>query len=157
MADSAYITKAKARFTKKFFKDPKSKCWIWTAIINKGGYGLFLFDRKDLLAHRVAYQLFVGNIPSGKLVCHTCDVRNCVNPEHLFIGTHLDNSHDMTRKGRAPDRKGVNHPHTKLTNEDIFFIRENKKTMSSKELSRRFKVSTTQINRILSKECWGHI
>ena len=104
------------RFETKFEPITESGCWIWMAGRFDTGYGSFWLNGTDVRAHRVAYELYVGAIPEGMWVLHRCDIRECVNPDHLFLGTHQDNMDDMARKGRHANsikthcRKG--HPYT---------------------------------------------
>ncbi len=88
---------------REFFKNVQktNTCWLWTGITNRGGYGSF----KGKGAHRVILQLHGKEIPKGMVVCHKCDVRNCVRPEHLVIGTPWDNVKDMYRKNRQDQNK----------------------------------------------------
>ena len=81
----------------------ESGCWLWTGYTCDTGYGKINLGGKNgriVYTHRLAYELFHGPIPDGHSVCHTCDVRNCINPSHLFAGTQQQNMDDMVSKGR---------------------------------------------------------
>ncbi len=82
-------------------------CWLWTGIILESGYGQFWGNGKKHRAHRFSWELANGPIPDDLIVCHSCDVRACVNPEHLWLGTTLDNQRDCVAKGRK--RTGDEH------------------------------------------------
>lgn len=89
----------KERFLAKVNKT--KTCWLWTGHIHKNtGYGCFGFNGENIGAHRVSYELFVGPITDGLYVLHHCDVKNCIRPSHLFLGTAEDNSRDAASKGR---------------------------------------------------------
>lgn len=82
------------------YRRTRSGCWLWTGGVASDGYGKLKRRQKTLRAHRVFYEEYVGKIPAGLLVCHDCDTPLCVNPKHLFLGTHLENEQDKDRKGR---------------------------------------------------------
>ena len=86
-------------------------CWRWEACKQKYGYGLLGVNGKSSLAHRIAYELAYGVAPGDAFVCHTCDNPACVNPAHLFLGSHQDNMEDMTKKGRAGQSRKTHCPH----------------------------------------------
>ncbi len=87
-------------FNEKWMPEPNSGCWLWTAYVDRDGYGNITINRKPTPAHRASWELFKGTIPKGLLVCHKCDTPACVNPDHLFLGTHKDNIRDSFAKGR---------------------------------------------------------
>src|SRR5947208_683071 len=87
------------RFHESYFKT-SCGCWIWLGVAKHNGYGQIKVYKKYIRAHRLAYELFNGKIPLGSLICHTCDIPSCVNPEHLWLGTHVENALDMVKKGR---------------------------------------------------------
>lgn len=80
---------------------PESGCWIWKNCLSEG-YGSFrrYWGGKTERAHKAAYEAFIGAVPDGLDVCHTCDIRCCCNPNHLFVGTRKDNMQDASKKGR---------------------------------------------------------
>lgn len=91
------------------FPRPETGCWNWTAGKDRQGYGILKLNRSMKKAHRVSYEYYVGPVPEGLLVCHNCDNPTCVNPTHLFTGTHQDNNQDKVNKGRATGaHKGSN-------------------------------------------------
>lgn len=81
--------------------EPNSGCWLWEKSLDRGGYGVIRPDYVLLRAHRLSYEIYNGVADERLYVLHRCDVRCCVNPEHLFLGTHADNMQDMVRKGRG--------------------------------------------------------
>lgn len=86
-------------------------CVEWQGATNAGGYGILHWG----LAHRLSYTLFIGPIPRGRCVLHTCDNRRCVRPSHLWIGSLADNIRDMDKKGRRRVGRGEKHASAKVT------------------------------------------
>jgi len=104
----------------------ENECWNYPSPGSRG-YGQFSFrGEKNKLAHRISYREFKGEIPTGKCVCHKCDNPRCVNPEHLFVGTHKENVHDGIKKGRIKHlgAKGRNCKFTNLTEVQIYEMRK---------------------------------
>ncbi len=121
-------------------------CWLWNGSISPTGYGRFAL-KTNKLAHRVSYEVHCGDIPLGKCVLHKCDVRNCVNPKHLWIGTYQDNCIDMFKKGR---RK------TKLNKQKAEEIRKlyNSGNYSLKDLAKKYGVNVMNISLIKRNLMW---
>lgn len=90
-------------------------CWPWVGYVGSRGYGYIKDNYKTKLAHRVSYEMHIGAIPKGMMVCHTCDNPRCVNPGHLFLGTASDNNRDKSLKGRCNPCHGEKHGMAKLS------------------------------------------
>ena len=144
----------KVRFWKNVDKFNLGGCWNWMGYKDPNGYGKISVDRTAKLAHRVSYELTQGNLDKKLLLCHKCDNPSCVNPDHLFVGTHKDNSQDMIRKNRGCS--GENAPYAKLTKKDVEEIREqyNLGKISMRKLGKKFNVSYGAINAIIYHRTW---
>lgn len=131
-------------------------CWLWTGHCDQNGYGRLLIgpNRKDM-AHRLSYTLFIGPIPDGLYLLHSCDNPTCVNPDHLRPGTHDNNMNDMVIRGRS--LRGEKHNISKLKNDDVRIIRLLAKEMTHTELARMFNVSIGNISHIISGRNWSHL
>jgi hypothetical protein len=133
-------------------------CWLWTGCGFKNGYGRMRFGNYTRVPHRVAYELEIGAIPEGMLVLHKCDIRLCCNPDHLFLGTDLDNVHDCQKKNRRAHLVGEEHPMAKLTAGDVVEIRKRRSRGDSlKNIGNSFLVTTALIGMIVNRKIWRHI
>jgi hypothetical protein len=132
-------------------------CWCWTGprFNSRQEYGRITVNGVSMPAHRFAYELFRGPIPKKMLVCHSCDQQVCVNPDHLFLGTHQDNMADMVAKQRSSHIHGESHPNAKLTDELVAEIRSSPETQ--KELAERLHVSQALISKVRHRRIWAHL
>jgi hypothetical protein len=148
------------RFWEKVENVGGDGCWIWTAFRNLGGYGKFA-SKTNTFAHRLSWIIANGPIPTGMIVCHRCDNPACVNPAHLFLGSHADNVADKMRKGRGrwKGNPGSDNGWSVLTEQDVLQIRRlfDGKRGSQAALARQFGVSRQQIWRIVRNFEWTHL
>ena len=137
------------RFAQKTVWD--GDCLIWTGVLDRHGYGKIMIGRKEFGAHRIAYieANSLESLPSSVFVCHTCDRRACVNPQHLFAGSAKDNTMDMVRKGRKVTLRDDRHPNTKIPHSErhvIKLLRSNGETLTN--IASRYGVSFQTISDI---------
>lgn len=151
------------RLRRRFVVGLPMECWPWLGMKSKLGYGMISVGSKEQgqrLAHRVSWEVHNGrSIPEGMAVLHECDNPSCVNPSHLRVGTQSENSADMRQKNRgaSPPRTqfGSKHHDTKLTEEDVRYIRSCSET--SYELAARFGMNYNSINKIRARTTWKHV
>lgn len=139
--------------------DKSGDCWLWTGTKSDSGYGRIHHNGRGITAHRLSYELVVGPIPDGLFALHRCDVRLCVRPDHLFIGTALDNSRDCIAKGRDRYAVGEDAANSKLTTEQVREIRRLRRetNVSIAALARKYGVHWVTIKCIDSRKTWLHV
>ena len=130
------------RFFSKIEKT--NSCWNWSAQIYPSGYGAFYMNSKNTLSHRASWVIHFGEIPKGMLVCHACDNPKCVNPDHLWLGTHKENTNDMIVKGRKKIMPAkIDHDFHKCVF-DLYL-----KGFNQRDIAKKFSVHQKTIWRIL--------
>lgn len=138
--------------------EPNSGCWLWERGIGTAGYGSIKINRKTKGAHVVSYEVANNcSILSGYCVCHTCDVRLCINPNHLFLGTKADNQADMARKGRSHvsrNRGEVNHK-SRLTASEVYLIRDDPRPYRA--ICEAYSIKKSAVSAIKKRKTWKHI
>jgi hypothetical protein len=133
-------------------------CWPWTGSRTPLGYGRFYDGEKATNATRVVWETVRGPIAEGLEVCHRCDNPPCVNPAHLFLGTHADNMADMAAKGRHHDLRGEAIAVSKLTDDKVRYIRrELAAGRSQSDVARELGVDSSQVCRIANGHRWAHV
>jgi hypothetical protein len=154
------------RFRSKVNDPNASGCTLWNARIRKDGYGSFSIKRRPYQAHRVAWSFFCGEIPDELFVLHKCDVRACVNTEHLFLGTQQDNMDDMQKKGRRISgpalqkciKRGEQSHRAKLSDLDAIEILKRRSVGETfRSLSSRFSVSIGTVSSLVYGHSWRHL
>lgn len=136
------------RFWGKIEKHGQHDCWLWRGAVTSQGYGCTQWGRKMVAAHKVAFMLTKGDVPSGMELMHSCDTPVCCNPEHLSLGTRKLNALDKIRKGRAPIVI------KRLTADDAKAIRELQGKASSGVVAKRFGITRSHVFGIWAGRTW---
>jgi hypothetical protein len=134
-------------------------CLEWKHSLDSSGYGHLSLNSLDFQAHRLSWIMTNGEIRDGLHVLHHCDNRKCVNPEHLFLGTHLENMIDRDLKNRGKNLKGEEQPNSILTDEAVKEIIRlyNTGLFLQREIAEKYGVSTRTISSVTNGERWKHI
>jgi len=150
---SVYELTTLEKFESKFTKT--DTCWIWHSLGKNGRCNTFMLNGKNRSAHTAAWILYIGEIPEGKIVCHTCDDGRCVNPDHLWTGTYKENTADMFSKGRARVFKGEETTQSILNNKIVTDIYTSE--LSNAQLARKYGVARKTISDIVTGKQWKHV
>lgn len=146
------------------YPEPNTGCWLWGFSVNFFGYGILKarqLSPKIVTAHRASYWLFNGPFDLTMHVLHKCDTPCCVNPEHLFLGTHIENIADRTRKGRSAKNSfpGTKSATAKITEEIALQIRSEYSSgfLNQYELAKKYGVNQPSISYVISRKTWKHV
>mgnify|MGYP001558509445 FL=1 len=141
------------RFYEKCIPEPNTGCWLWLGTLHMGGYGELSVSGKVRRAHDYSYETFVEPVPFNLCVLHTCDMRCCVNPEHLYVGTKQNNADDCNKRNRRP--RGIGHGMTTLTEAQVRAIRVDPR--KQKQIAADYGVGQMTISNIKRRATWGHV
>lgn len=136
---------------------PTDKCWPWRRGTTRAGYGQTWLNGKNVLAHRVAWEIHNGSVPKG-VIRHSCDNPRCCNPFHLSDGTYKDNTADMLSRNRNKPPQGEKNRHAKLTSELVISMRaEDARGASRTYLAEKYSVTTSTVSSIINRITWKHV
>lgn len=137
--------------------EPNSGCLLWTGTAWKDGYGVIRIDDKMVRAHRLVWSRAHGPIPDGLVVCHKCDVRACINLDHLWLGTHQDNVRDRVKKGRNGPRnsRGIKNGQAKLSEIEVLAILRDAR--SQQAIADTYGIHQSTVSLIKRGKNWAHL
>ena len=150
------------RFWKHVTRGEDNECWVFSHKTASSSYQTFKYRRGSKIisksAHVFSYILAHGKVPKGKIICHTCDVPRCVNPNHLFPGTYAENAQDCVAKGRYPHAKGEDSRYHKFTDEIVLLCRKLlSEGYSQREIGEIVGMSQRNVSDIARRRTWTHI
>ena len=134
---------------------PDGDCWIWNGSSRSRGYGQCKMNGKLVGVHKVSYLINKGSIPEGLCVLHKCDIRSCVRPEHLWLGTVAENNADKIAKGRARNLVGSEHPSSKITEAQAVMILNDPRKYQ--DIADEYGISIPLVSHIKTGRAWKHI
>ena len=156
-----YLNTVKERFMAKV--DTTSSpigCWIWNASTRSNGYGKFRVKGMYWGAHRFSFFMFIGPVPHDLFVCHSCDNKSCVNPDHLWLGSNKDNLDDAVRKGLHGKnlKRGETQHASIFTDADVLIMRRlANKNFTHGQIADLFDVERRCVSKVISRTTWKHV
>lgn len=145
----------RSRLEEKSIPEPNSGCLLWFGAYHKFGYGRLNVDGEIIGAHCLSYAVFKGIVEDGQHVLHHCDVPECIQPAHLYLGDNKQNAADRVARGRNPDRKGEAGGNVKLTNEQVLAIRADPR--SHRKIAAAYGISRGPVTAIKAGRSWRHL
>jgi hypothetical protein len=137
------------------WKEAENGCWICTSHHRCIGYPCIVINGEKTVISHIYYEKYKGSIKPGLIICHHCDNPNCINPDHLFQGTKLDNRLDMIKKNRQVYASGEMNGKAKLSEQQVMEIKNSKESI--KNLQYKYGMSKTQIYSIIRGDTWRHL
>lgn len=134
-------------------------CWYCSAGGEQSRYGTIWYCNSSIGNHQASWLVHKGPIPQGLLVCHSCDNKRCINPDHLFLGTEKDNIQDCVKKGRRDKRHGERNPAALITEEIVKEIRYfcEHSGLTQQRIAEHFGISQVLVSQIKNKKRWAHV
>lgn len=160
LGDARFVTPTEMTAKQKILSNIKKNtncCWEWTGALEKFGYAQLSFKGRIIKAHRLSYIAFIGEIPKGLLICHKCDNPSCVNPDHLFLGSHKDNYDDMVNKNRDNFPKADFHYKSLLSRREVKEIKKFPLELNNVQIGKIYNVDRRVISNIRNNKTYKSV